>query len=173
MTITAPTSDLVTTTDTTPILTGTVGAAPLGGGETFSVTVNGTTYTTGNGLGISGTTWSLELPTALASGQYDVRAVRSAAGLDIADQTQLELTINDAPTLADTALGLTVAEDAPAADRRGRLAALGVHRRHQRRQSRRGEGHRRSSARTRPTAPGTTPPTAAPPGPRSTRSTVR
>ena len=114
VTLTAPTSDLVTTTDTTPILTGSVGAAPLGGGETFSVTVNGTTYTTANGLGISGSTWSLELPSALASGQYDVRAVRSSAGLDIADQTQLELTINDAPTLADTALTLTVAEDAPA-----------------------------------------------------------
>ena len=114
VTLTAPTSDLLTTTDTTPILTGSVGAAPLGGGETFSVTVNGTTYTTANGLGISGSTWSLELPTALASGQYDVRAVRSSAGLDIADQTQLELTINDAPTLADTALTLTVAEDAPA-----------------------------------------------------------
>ncbi len=113
VTLTAPTSDLLTTADTTPILTGSVGAAPLGGGETFSVTVNGTTYTTGNGLGISGTTWSLELPTALASGQYDVRAVRSGAGLDIADQTQLELTINDAPTLADTALSLTIAEDAP------------------------------------------------------------
>ena len=58
VTLTAPTSDLVTTTDTTPILTGSVGATALGGGETFSVTVNGTTYTTANGLGISGTTWS-------------------------------------------------------------------------------------------------------------------
>src|SRR5688572_7009364 len=114
VTITAPTLDLLTTVDTTPILTGSVGTAPLGGGETFSVTVNGTTYTIANGLGISGTTWSLELPTALASGQYDVRAIRSSAGLDIADQTQLELTINDAPTLADTALTLAVAEDAPA-----------------------------------------------------------
>jgi hypothetical protein len=112
VTVTAPTSDLVTTTDTTPILSGTVGAAPLGGAETFSVTVNGTTYTTATGLGISGTTWALELPASLPSGQYDVRAVRTTGGLDIADQTRLELTINDAPALADTPLALTVAEDA-------------------------------------------------------------
>ena len=80
VTITAPTSDLLTTADATPILTGSVGAAALAVGETFSVTVDGTTYTTANGLGISGTTWSLELPSALTSGQYDVRAVRTDGG---------------------------------------------------------------------------------------------
>ncbi|MGQ0652737.1 MAG: DUF4347 domain-containing protein, partial [Betaproteobacteria bacterium] len=111
-TVSAPTVDALTTSDTTPILTGTVGTTPLGS-NAFAVTVNGTTYTTANGLVINGTSWSLEVPAAIAAGVYDVRAVRTIGSLPLPDQTGQELRINNAPVLADAALSLTTTEDAP------------------------------------------------------------
>ncbi|HYC53038.1 MAG TPA: DUF4347 domain-containing protein, partial [Gemmatimonadaceae bacterium] len=115
-TTSTPTVDLLTTTDTTPLLTGTIGTTALGS-DTFSVTVDGTTYTTSNGLVISGTTWSLQLPNTTA-GTYNITATRTFTAptpdLDVRDQTSGELVINDAPVLSDTALGITTLEDAGA-----------------------------------------------------------
>ena len=161
-TTTAPTVDLVTTTDTTPTLTGTIGATALGS-DTFTVTVNGTTYNVGATPGtvnISGTSWTLEIPSALTAGVYDVTATRTIASLGVRDQTSGELVINDAPVLADTALSLTVTEYAPLpterSARRFRTSPAA---------SRIPTPVRRaawrSSGPTRRTAPGTTPPTAA------------
>ena len=114
-TTTAPTVNLVTTTDTTPLLSGTIGTTALGS-DTFTVTVNGVTYNVGTVPGtvnISGTTWTLEIPSALAPAKYNVTAERTSGSLAIRDQTSGELVINNAPLLADTPLSLTVAEDAP------------------------------------------------------------
>ena len=92
-----------------------LGASPLSGGESFAVTVNGTTYTTANGLVVSGTNWSLDVPTSMSAGIYEVRSVRTlSTGLDLPDQTHNELVINNAPTLGDTTLSMTVVEDAGA-----------------------------------------------------------
>ena len=65
------TSDDLTTIDTTPTLTGT---ATLQAGETFSVIVDGQTYTTSNGVTFNGSDWELTLP-ATALGTYTVTAV--------------------------------------------------------------------------------------------------
>jgi uncharacterized surface protein with fasciclin (FAS1) repeats len=65
------------TNDTTPTVTGTV---TLAAGEALAVTINGVTYTTANGLTISGNTWSVTLPTT-NDGTYAVTAtVTDAAG---------------------------------------------------------------------------------------------
>ena len=63
-------SDL-TTIDTTPTLTGT---ATLQAGETFSVIVDGQTYTTSNGVTFNGNNWELTLPVT-PLGTYTVSAV--------------------------------------------------------------------------------------------------
>ncbi|MGB4497526.1 MAG: hypothetical protein WBI40_02405 [Methylococcaceae bacterium] len=67
-----------TTADTTPTITGTVGSSALVAGETFTVLVNGVTYTNGDGkLSASGTTWTLNVETALTPGTtYPVTATR-------------------------------------------------------------------------------------------------
>ncbi|MBX3669337.1 MAG: putative Ig domain-containing protein [Rhodocyclaceae bacterium] len=74
----APTVDDVTTQSTTPVLAGT--AAP-GAGETFSVTVDGITYTPGDGfLSLNGTNWTLAIPPAhalTAGATYTVTATIS------------------------------------------------------------------------------------------------
>ncbi len=109
-----PTVNELTTNDDTPLLTGTIGAPTLGS-DTFKVVVNGTDYTIANGLNINPDgTWSLQINTSLPSAAYDVRAVRTVAttGLELPDQTASELVINNAPTLSDTVLSMTVVEDA-------------------------------------------------------------
>lgn len=69
-----PTVNHLTTNDSTPILTGT---ATLDAGDILTVTVNGVTYTEGDGnLSISGTNWSLQIPDGneIVSATYDVNA---------------------------------------------------------------------------------------------------
>jgi len=53
------TVDDLTTTDSTPTISGTVN---LASGEIFSVVVNGQTYDSANGVSIDGTNWMLTLP---------------------------------------------------------------------------------------------------------------
>ena len=81
-----------TTTDGTPIISGTV---TLSSGETLSVIVNGTLYTTADGLVISGNTWSLPVSTALIAGStYSVTAtITNTAGYTLSDNTTGEVTI--------------------------------------------------------------------------------
>ncbi|NPC54662.1 cadherin domain-containing protein, partial [Caenimonas soli] len=98
-----------TTVDTTPTITGT---ATLGTGESLSVTVNGVTYTPGDGnLVHVGAAWTLTIPAADAlqtavggafNGVYNVSAtVRDSAGNVLSDSTSGELTVRDttAPVL--------------------------------------------------------------------------
>ena len=75
--VAAPTVNTLVTNDTTPSITGTVGNTALGGAETFTVTVNGVTYAKGNvNLVISGTNWTLNVPTVTAQNTYDVSVSR-------------------------------------------------------------------------------------------------
>lgn len=103
---TAPTIDLLTTNDTTPSITGTLGgevstASPkgsaIGTGETFSVVINGVTYSYPNAnLTTNGANWTLNVPTALPVGSYDIVATRNGTLLD---QTTNELVITPTCTL--------------------------------------------------------------------------
>ena len=90
-----PTVNIQTTNDTTPIITGTA-IVPLG--ETLTVTVNGVTYTVGDGkLTLTGTNWSLQVPTGseINNGTYEVVAtVKDAAGNSSTDTTTKELIID-------------------------------------------------------------------------------
>lgn len=98
---TAPTVELLTTNDTTPTLSGTIGGvvstaspkgSPLVAGDTFTVNVGGVTYTAGDGkLSTSGVNWTLNIPTALTPGTiYEVTATRGV----LVDQTNNELVIS-------------------------------------------------------------------------------
>jgi gliding motility-associated-like protein len=99
-----PTVDIQTTKDTTPIITGT---ATVKAGETLKVSVNGITYTAGDGkLTLSGTKWSLQIPSGseIPDGTYNVSAtVTNAIGNIAADQTTNELIIKtiSAPVAID------------------------------------------------------------------------
>ena len=67
-----PTVEVIRTSDKTPTLSGT---AILSSGQALEVRVGGATYTTANGVVVSGNgSWSLSLPTDLAQGTYDVAA---------------------------------------------------------------------------------------------------
>ena len=97
---TAPTVNTLITPITTPTVTGTIGGmvstanangSAMTTGDTFSVTVNGVTYTYPNAnLQISGTQWALTIPTALAVGTYEVTATRNGI---LVDQTKNELEV--------------------------------------------------------------------------------
>ena len=94
-----------TTTNTAPVISGTV---TLQSGETLSVVVNGTLYSTSNGLAISGNTWSLQLPT-LATATYNVVAtITNTAGYTLSDSTSNELIITPpgTPTIGISATQL-------------------------------------------------------------------
>jgi hypothetical protein len=108
-----PTVNGMVTNDTTPTITGTLGA-PLGGGEVFTVTVNGVTYTNGDGnLAVAGTNWTLTIPPGNAivvDGTYPVVAtVTDTAGNATADASTNELVIDTAapaqPGAPDLAAG--------------------------------------------------------------------
>ena len=77
--LTAPTVLSMITNNVTPTVSGT---ATVGSNETFSVSVNGTTYVPGDGnLVLSVTGWTLTIPvaSALPEGTYDVVAAVSNA----------------------------------------------------------------------------------------------
>ncbi len=86
-----------TTTNQTPTITGT---ATLNAGETLSVTVNGVVYSVGDGnLSISGTTWTLVIPSSLAIATYSVEAIiTNSSGFTLTDGSSDELVIYS-PTL--------------------------------------------------------------------------
>ncbi|MEQ8580848.1 gliding motility-associated C-terminal domain-containing protein [Marinoscillum sp.] len=93
---TVPTVVSQTTNDTTPTITGT---ATVGAGETLTVTVDGVTYTAGDGNLVDNGdgTWSLTIPAgdALAENTYSVTAtVTDAAGNSTSDSTTGELIVN-------------------------------------------------------------------------------
>lgn len=84
----------LTTTSTSPIVTGTV---TLRAGESLSVEVNGVSYTTGSRLSVSGTTWSLSLPLSAGlayDNTYSVSAIiTNTDGYTLVDNTNSELVI--------------------------------------------------------------------------------
>ncbi len=93
-----PTVDKLTTNNTMPTLTGTVGTTSLGNSDVFTITVNGVTYTQSM-VSVSGMSWTLTIPTALPAGKtYDVDAVRNGTP----DATSGELTITDNIDICDT-----------------------------------------------------------------------
>ncbi|MCK6425313.1 MAG: Ig-like domain-containing protein [Burkholderiaceae bacterium] len=105
------TVDSLSTTDTTPTLSG---AATLGAGETLSVLVDGRTYTTANGLTVGGGTWSLTIPDAqpLSTGTYSVTAtITNSSGYTLTDTTSSELVIQGADSTPPTA-SIVVADTA-------------------------------------------------------------
>jgi hypothetical protein len=99
-----PTVTSQNTADTTPTVTGT---ATLGPAEALTVTLNGVSYTVGDGnLTVEADVWSLTVPLSQAltrastgpgfNGSYNVTAtVRDTAGNSISDSTSGELTIQD------------------------------------------------------------------------------
>ncbi len=96
----SPTVETLTTTDTTPTLTGTIGTQALNTGETVTVTVDGTTYTDGDGnLTVTGTDWTLDLPDgdALNPDVYEVVVSRVYDG-DNYTFANSDLTFVDAST---------------------------------------------------------------------------
>ena len=78
----------------TPIVTGSWGGSNEGD-DTLTVSIDGVTYTVGNGLTIDGSSWSVEVSTPLAEGIYDVTAIASRAsdGSSKTDSTTEELEI--------------------------------------------------------------------------------
>jgi hypothetical protein len=116
----APTVNGQVTNDTTPTLTGTLGA-PLGAGEVFTVTVNGVTYTDGDGnLAVAGTNWTLTIPPGDAisvDGTYPVVAtVTDAAGNATSDASTNELVIDTSAPAQPGAPDLSAGSDTGASN---------------------------------------------------------
>ncbi|WP_173202222.1 Ig-like domain-containing protein, partial [Geobacter sp. SVR] len=105
----APTVVSQATTDTTPTITGT---ANLATNEYLTVTVNGVTYTEGDGsLTRIGPNWSLTIPNALADGTYPVIATAHDPAGNFRDDTTSNELIIDTTKPAAPALDLTDASD--------------------------------------------------------------
>jgi len=113
-----PTVVSQTTSNTTPTVTGT---ATLGAGETLAVTINGTTYTTANGLTVDPVagTWSVTLPVTPLGTYTVVATTTDAAGNSVTDITSNELAISPIqanpdflplPTNAPASLSLAIAK---------------------------------------------------------------
>ncbi|MCE6971123.1 DUF7507 domain-containing protein, partial [Cereibacter sphaeroides] len=119
----------LTTSDTTPTLTGT---AMLATGQSLSITVAGRTYSTTHGLSLSGSTWSLTIPAALPLGTYDVTAtIIGSDGYTLADATAQELRIVapisfvDASGAAVSSYAFSYLEASADADSLGQLRTSG------------------------------------------------
>lgn len=81
----------LTTTNTSPTITGTV---TLGAGENLSIEVNNILYTTANGLSIVGSSWSLPITGLLANGTYSIVAkITNSSGYTLNDTTSNEVVI--------------------------------------------------------------------------------
>jgi gliding motility-associated-like protein len=97
-----PTVVPLETNSTTPTITG---SASLEVGEVLTVTVNGVTYTEGDGnLSLSGTTWMLTIPAGNAittDGTYEVTATITNGPLSTDDLTSNELVIDTDPPSVD------------------------------------------------------------------------
>ncbi len=98
----------LTTADSSPVITGLVGANPA----TLEVTVDGTTYTLANGdIVLAGTAWSLQLP-VLPDGVYQVDAAATDQFGNPASSTGQLIIDTVAPTVAIDAGQLPVSINA-------------------------------------------------------------
>jgi hypothetical protein len=104
------------TDDTTPVITGTVGASALDNAESFSVTVDGTPYTQGDGnLIVTGTQWQLTIPiaNALSTGNHNVVAIRDTLeGTGVVTITECTKKVNDAGDCVEFSVVPTVTPSA-------------------------------------------------------------
>ncbi len=115
---TAPATPDVTsllTNDDTPTVSGN---AVVGAGEVLTVTINGITYTAGDGNLVDNGdgTWDLTIPAgdALADGVYDVIVtVTDAAGNSTSDVTTNELEIDSTASPTPTVTSLTTNDNTP------------------------------------------------------------
>jgi hypothetical protein len=126
---TAPTVDALTTSDTTPTITG---MATLAVGETLTVVVNGATY---DNVAVTAGVWSIDTSTAMpdsgvlgafADGSYDVVAtviVTDAATNTAVDTTTNEITIDTTDPAAPTVDALTTSDTTPTITGTATLAA--------------------------------------------------
>ena len=108
-----PTVSFLTTSDTTPVVSGT---AILAAGELLSVSVAGSTYNAGDGFLVDNgdATWDLNLPTVLADGSYSVTAtITDSAGNASDDSTSLELTIDTLAPVTPTVASQTTSTTSP------------------------------------------------------------
>ena len=95
--VTAPTVNPLLTNDTSPLISGTV---TLATSEVLTVTVDGVTYSasTTPAVGVSGSTWSLQLPVLADNTTYSVTAtVTDGAGNVTSDAASGELVIESVP----------------------------------------------------------------------------
>ncbi len=105
----APTVNPLTTSDTTPTITGT---ATRAAGDVLTVEVNEVVYQVGTNLTVSGNNWSLTVPVALEDGTYPVRAVVTDAAGNTADD-QEDLVVNTAFPVVPTVTSLITNDDPP------------------------------------------------------------
>lgn len=130
------TVNTLSTTNTTPTLTGT---ATLAGGDALSVVVNGIEYTdtSSPAVQLSGNTWTLALSSALALGTYPVTAtITDGNGFTLSDATTDELQIVAAVTTVTlsgsfTANSKTYDGTTSATGSTGSLTLVGVNAPHQ------------------------------------------
>ncbi|MBJ8506864.1 VCBS repeat-containing protein, partial [Acinetobacter seifertii] len=90
------------TTDTTPLVTGSLPVS-LSTGDALVVTINGVTYSSATGAVVvdpDNNTWYVQIPSTLATGNYDVSAVLRSANSSVIsqDETTNELIISPSPT---------------------------------------------------------------------------
>ena len=105
--LSTPTVVALTTIDTTPAITGT---AVVGSGETFTVEVNGVTYTAGDGnlVYYSSGNWTLNIPTPMADGTFEVVAtVTDVFGNPYADTSSDELIVDTTAPVTPTVISQT------------------------------------------------------------------
>ncbi len=110
-----------TTTDTTPIVSGTIPYA-LTNGAHMEVTIGGVTYSSANGAVVVdplNNTWYVQVPAGLATGTYDVSAVVLNSDGSVASQdiSHNELSVAPAPTVTFGGAG--------SGDNKGTAVALG------------------------------------------------
>lgn len=112
--ITTPTVVALSTNDNTPIISGT---ATVNVGDQFKVTVNGITYTLGDGnLSILGNVWSLQIPSGseIDDGTYSVTAtVTDAFNNSSTDITNNELLIDTTAPSVPTVNVLSTNDSTP------------------------------------------------------------
>lgn len=95
--LTTPTVTSLTSAEAAPVLSGT---AKVGQNETFSVSVNGLTYFSGDGnLTLSGNKWTLKIPDtkALPEGTFEVTAKVANALCSLSDVSSNELVVSLTP----------------------------------------------------------------------------
>jgi len=108
-----PTVVPLTTTDTTPVITGN---AIVGTGDTLTVTVDGVTYTAGDSNLVynSSGSWALSIPTPMADGTYEVVAtVTDVFNNAFPDTSSNELVIDTTAPVIPTVTAQTTNNTTP------------------------------------------------------------